>query len=594
MKRTGPILILLAIVIALPFLFRQSSVQEGWQEGDPVLIVISPHNEAIRHEFARGFSDWHRANYGTPVKIDWRVIGGTSEIARYLASEFTASMRAWWTGAGRSWPAGATEVVTDRRFDPETPPGDPNAVSAWRKLADIYVTFREVDDPDAVSAGIDVFFGGGEYDHNKAYRQGLTVPPWPNPADAPAFETSHGIPLIPADIAGEIWRTETLFGTAVSTFGICYNIDRLADLSVTVPPSRWSDLADPVYRHQLGVADPTKSGSIAKAFELMIHQACRDAVTKAGFSADEVDGFETRIRAARLPDGELPPEIPPAYQQAVEEGWLDGIRLVQRIGANARYFTDSASKVPIDVSMGNAAAGIAIDFYGRYQAQTSAGPDGRARMGFVTPIGGSGVSCDPISLLRGAPHRELAERFIAFTLLPEGQRLWTYRPGTPGGPDTYALRRIPIRRDFFPSDDPAIQSAHETHAQYAADDLADPMINPYALAESFTYQGRWTGRHFGIQRDIIRAMCMDAGQELRSAWDAVIANGGPQAQPEAMRLLARLPDRPEPLTWSSALSMARQYDRLDYMREWTLFFRKSYREAEAAVIPQVAANGRTP
>jgi hypothetical protein len=30
--------------------------------------------------------------------MDWRVIGGTSEIGRYLESETQASFRAWWTG----------------------------------------------------------------------------------------------------------------------------------------------------------------------------------------------------------------------------------------------------------------------------------------------------------------------------------------------------------------------------------------------------------------------------------------------------------------------------------------------------------------
>ena len=59
---------------------------------------------------------------------------------------------------------------------------------------------------------------------------------------------------------------------------------------------------------------------------------------------------------------------PVSYQDAIEQGWIDGVRLMQRIGANARYFTDTSTKIPVDVSMGNAAAGLAIDFYGRYQS----------------------------------------------------------------------------------------------------------------------------------------------------------------------------------------------------------------------------------
>jgi spermidine/putrescine-binding protein len=268
----------------------------------------------------------------------------------------------------------------------------------------------------------------------------------------------------------------------------------------------------------------------------------------------------------------------------VEQGWLDGLRLVQRIGANARYFTDSASQVPIDVSSGRAAAGLAIDFYARYQAQCSRDSNGRERMRYVTPKGGSSVSCDPISLLRGAPQREQAVRFIQFVLGEKGQRLWTYRPGTPGGPRQFALRRLPIRRDFYPSQDARIQSRHEAHQRHAADDLASPDIDPYALAERFVYRRRWTGSHFGVHRDLIRAMCLDSFEELRDAWSAILQNGGPAAQPAAMALLERMPDRPEPLTWAKAPDTGRSWDRLDYLREWTAFFRESYRDARAAVV----------
>ena len=39
------------------------------------------------------------------------------------------------------------------------------------------------------------------------------------------------------------------------------------------------------------------------------------------------------------------------------------------LAANARYFTDSSQKPPIDVAQGDCAAGICIDFYGRAQAE---------------------------------------------------------------------------------------------------------------------------------------------------------------------------------------------------------------------------------
>ena len=101
MARNLSILLALAVILALPFMFRQETGVREWRAGDPVLVVITPMNEAIRHEYALAFSRWHEATYGSPVKVDWRNIGGTTEIARYLTSEFTAAFRAWWTGQGR-------------------------------------------------------------------------------------------------------------------------------------------------------------------------------------------------------------------------------------------------------------------------------------------------------------------------------------------------------------------------------------------------------------------------------------------------------------------------------------------------------------
>ena len=94
--RNAVILAVLAVIVALPFAFRQETGVREWREGDPVLVIITPMNEAIRHEYAQAFSRWHAARYGAPVKVDWRNIGGTSEIARYLTSEFVSAFRAWW------------------------------------------------------------------------------------------------------------------------------------------------------------------------------------------------------------------------------------------------------------------------------------------------------------------------------------------------------------------------------------------------------------------------------------------------------------------------------------------------------------------
>jgi iron(III) transport system substrate-binding protein len=587
------ILLSLAVIIAIPFALRQKPDEGAWRKGDPELVIISPHNEAIRFEFGRAFTKWHEARFkrpdGTPqpVRIDWRNIGGTTEIGRYLQSEYATSTQAWWRNKGKAWPTGATDSVVAGKK-----PADP-------ALVEIYDEYRKVDDPRQITSKVDLFFGGGQFDHNDAFVRGFGVPPWP--ADAPPADVAPSLALIPPALGGEIWRTPTLFGTAISTFGIVYNVDRLQQLNVSVPPRQWADLADFRYFRQVGVTDPTKSGSIAKAFEMLLHQQMRDAVAAhlraARVREDRIDqtiaDYEAQVVKFQKdsPDAKRW-ETPPgnaklaAYQAALEQGFVNGLRLIQAIGANARYFTDSATKVSLDVSIGDAAVGMSIDFYGRYQAQSTLAPDGTPRMKFVTPVGGTSVSCDPITLLRGAPHRDLAVRFITFTLSEDGQRIWTYQPGTPGGPEKYALRRLPIRRDFYPSTQPAQQARHAEHAKYAADDLTDPTIDPYQVSKSFTYYPRWTLGHFSILREIIRSMCLDSGEELRDAWARYHTStagrdttGGALGPMPTVTLYNKDTKAREdvPMTWRAMLGM-KSFNSLEYQREWTAAFRKQYHE----------------
>ena len=424
-----------ALIVALPFLFQKQDDTGDWREGDPVLVIISPHNEAVRYEFGEAFSRWHAEHFGHPVKIDWRMIGGGgTEIMRYLTSRYAASAKGWWTRRGEVWPADGADLILDRSFNPDKPPADiatnATARAHFEQQKKLFTAFRNTDDPQAVTSGMDLFCGGGTFDQDRAARQGLCVPPWSS-EERKKPEIAALLNAFPTQLGGEVWRTETYFGTVLSTFGICYNPERLRDFGITHSLTSWRDLADPRLFGQVGLADPTKSASVAKIFEMIIHEQCWRSVAAAGFTPDQVASNESAIAKARLPPGQLPPSVAPEYQAAVERGWLEGVNLVRLIGANAHYFTYSAGKVPMDVNAGVVAAGVVIDFYGRFQAETERAPNGVERMRYITPAGGSSVSADPMSLLRGAPHRELAVRFITFALSPEGQKIWNYRPGTP-------------------------------------------------------------------------------------------------------------------------------------------------------------------
>jgi hypothetical protein len=55
---------------------------------DQRVIILTPHVDAIRHEFERGFAEWHLRNHGETARVEWRNVGGTSDALRFIQSEF--------------------------------------------------------------------------------------------------------------------------------------------------------------------------------------------------------------------------------------------------------------------------------------------------------------------------------------------------------------------------------------------------------------------------------------------------------------------------------------------------------------------------
>ncbi|MEN9403291.1 MAG: hypothetical protein RL091_1994 [Verrucomicrobiota bacterium] len=474
MKRALLIIALIAVV-ALPFVFRPQKAGAGPADG--TVVIITPHNEAIRQEYAEGFREWYRAKTGKIVTIDWRVIGGTSEIARFLESEYISSFQNHWTGKmGKAWSTNVQAGFANARLPKDA---SPEALEARREFMG-----------STVGCGIDVFFGGGTYDFIRQADAGRIVDSGLLQAHPEWFTDA----VIPQSYTGEpYWdRQGRWLGPVLSGHGMLYNFDALARLGVNRPPQDWSDLTNPQLMGELAVCDPTKSGSIAKSFESIIQQQIYEEWARL-------------VEATGKPKAEL-------EKQAVAQGWLRGLRLLQLVSANARYFTDSSQKPPIDVAAGNCAVGMCIDFYGRYQEQSTTERSGRQRLGFRMPEGGTTMSPDPIALMRGAPNREIAVAFIEYVMSMEGQKLWNFNPGTPGGPQHFALRRLPIRKDFY------------THPEFTAF-RSDPDVNPYAGETPLVYNAAWTGSLFREMSFVIRIMGIDTHNELVAAWRAINAPG---------------------------------------------------------------------
>lgn len=462
------------------------------------LVIITPHNESIQSEFGRAFTAHMKQAYGREVFVDWRQPGGTTEIARFLRSEYSTRFGSLWTSAtGLPFSFSIRDAFTNPKLDPPSAQEGGIADSSPLKSespGEQAAEARKLFLKSNLGVGIDLFFGGGAFDFERQATSGFLVGKDPSGNFGPAaLAVAHpewfSDAIMPESVSGEPFRDKQYrwVGTVLSAFGICYNRDVFARLGIEETPETWSSLEDPRLFGQIALADPTKSGSTTKAFEMLVQERIQTLQREKGLSESA----------------------------SLEAGWNDAMRLILRISANSRYFTDSAAKVPRDVAMGDAAAGMCIDFYGRTFNELYRSPvTGESRIHFVMPRGGTSIGADPVGMLRGAPQPELAHRFIEFVLSPEGQKLWNYRPGAEGGPRRFALRRPPIRKDFY-------NDLNRPH-------MTDPEVNPYEISAGFTYHPEWTGPLFGALRFVIRGACMDPHDEQLEAWEALIDAGLPE------------------------------------------------------------------
>lgn len=402
--------------------------------------------------------------------------------------------------------------------------------------------------------GVDLFFGGGDIEHNSIAR-GIEVDrdgakvriPLSIPADVPedvmkaAFPepTIAGVPLY--------HKERRWMGCVLSSFGIVYNRDVHGMLKLHEPKT-WEDLIDGRYQGWLALSDPEYSGSVAATYNTVVRRL----------------------------------------------GWEDGWKTLRRIFANARYVTTSGQRVPVDVSAGEAAAGMCIDFYGRYQV----GAIGADRVGYIDPVGMTAVTPDTISILRGAPSKELANEFVVWLLSVEAQRVWNRRIGEPDGPVRFELRRMPVRRDMFVPE----EMSHWTDQAF-----------PFDVAKPFP-QGM--PDYFMSVRAILSSIAINVNDELKHAWRAINENPN---HPRMAEMLAAFDAMPDELTlrwpddelkahWKEALenpshprnrdaaaalkaftdSLAARYsnyqDRDKLLKDrivWTEFYRAKYREVVA-------------
>jgi hypothetical protein len=240
-----------------------------------------------------------------------------------------------------------------------------------------------------------------------------------------------------------------------------------------------------------------------------------------------------------------------------------------KIAANARYFTDSSTLVPMDVARGDAAAGMAIDFYARVTEEGV----GARRLQYFAPIGATAITPDPVATLCGTTGRklELSEHFVEFLLSPEGQRLWILKAGSTGGPVEHALRRPPIRKDLY---------ADRTNWTDKAD--------PFNDAHGFNQRGEWMAL-FSDTRPIWVAAWIDSRDALKDAYASIL-----RVRDEAQRaaLIDELADLPVTMADIAAIrdqrkALEKSAGELDEWRarqkiEWAKRFAEHYEKIAKA------------
>jgi len=301
------------------------------------------------------------------------------------------------------------------------------------------------------TSGVDIFWGGGTAVFMELAQSDLLAPySLPKPLDTEVPQSAAGVPLFD--------DSKTWYASAMSSFGIFYN-RKLLKMDGISEPGTWNDLADPKYRGQITLADPRRSGT-ANTMNTIILQAL---------------------------------------------GWDQGFDLLTRIAGNNRIFTHSSSDPIKAVVSGDASASMVIDFY----AVSKIADLGADNLGFTIPPGQTILDPDPVAILKGAPNRTVAERFVNYVLSPEAQKLLILPRGSEGGPRHEALGRMAINTTAYT----------QTDGKRATD------FNPFKQKAFMKLDLVKAAKMQRVFNDLIGAIHIDTHHDLKNAWAAIVKRG---------------------------------------------------------------------
>ncbi len=176
-------------------------------------------------------------------------------------------------------------------------------------------------------------------------------------------------------------------GFAASGYGIMWNTRYLKAKKLPAPKS-WADLEKPIYHGHVGMSAPSRSGT-------------------------------THLTVETILQG---------------EGWEKGWARWKNIAGNFKTVTARSFGVPDGVNSGQFGIGVVIDFFGLSSKASGFPTD------FVYPKMTTLVPAN-IAIVKNAPNRKAAAKFIEFLLSPKGQEVLLDPKirRLPVNPKTYAM-----------------------------------------------------------------------------------------------------------------------------------------------------------
>ncbi len=302
--------------------------------------------------------------------------------------------------------------------------------------------------PDGID--IDLFWGGGVTPHLMLLEDHLLYP-----LEIDSLILSN----LPRELAGMPLYDPKFhwYGTCLSAFGVIYNKMVLQQLNIPQPVD-WKSLADPVYCDWIAIPDIRHSGSIEMMFHVILS----------------------------------------AY------GWNEGWDVLTRICANAKRFTLSSIDVIKDITTGDAACALCVDYYAWKQIEDH----GLDKIGYLLPNNHSVINPDCISVLKGLPHPENSRIFIEFLLSEQGQSIFYLPHGHPNGPPESSLNRLAI-----------VPFMYEKYQSVSV-----IPINPFDNQQMVPYDAERIQQIQDVFKDLCGVLFIDNHTSLKRAWNALLAN----------------------------------------------------------------------